>query len=59
MFHMFKKKEDSPPQQQVSNSQQPIEQDYYQYGTSVQPQPKKPEKIESWRRKFNFFGGSD
>ena len=60
MFHMFKKKEESPPQQhQISNSQQPIEQDYYQCGTSVQPQPDKPEKINSWRRKFNFFGGSD
>jgi hypothetical protein len=57
MFHMFKKKESPPPQQptqpQQDEPQQPIEQDYYK------PNQPQSDRINSWRRKFNFFGGSD
>jgi len=66
MFHIFKRKDknSSFAQQQQTPQQQTIEPnyyepDYYQYGTPQQPYPEKPEKINSWRKKFTFFGNND
>jgi len=57
MFRFFKKKDDAPPQSH--NPQQPIEQEYYNYGTPERPEPKEGKKLNNWRKKFNFFGGND
>ena len=66
MFHIFKRKDkDKPnsfnPQQQTPQQTEPnyYYEPYYQYGNPQQPSSEKHEKIESWKKKFTFFGNED